>query len=175
MHILPPFPSSADRGFAPISYSCIDPAFGSWTDVEDIGREHYLTLDLMVNHISRQSEYCRDFLDRGRASPWADLFLTLDKIWTTGQIPPKDAALLAHRRLGPPYVELLAGGKHERVWSTFGPEGCSEQLDIDVRSPAARQLLKETLAGFAAHGVKMVRLDAVGYVTKKAGTSCFFV
>ena len=28
---------------------------------------------------------------------------------------------------------------------------------------------------FAAHGVRVVRLDAVGYVIKKAGTSCFMV
>jgi glycosidase len=28
VHVLPPFPSSGDRGFAPIDYRRIDPAFG---------------------------------------------------------------------------------------------------------------------------------------------------
>ena len=30
VHILPPFPSSGDRGFAPLSYDDIDPRFGTW-------------------------------------------------------------------------------------------------------------------------------------------------
>ena len=29
VHILPFYPSSADRGFAPLTYSRVDPAFGS--------------------------------------------------------------------------------------------------------------------------------------------------
>jgi hypothetical protein len=32
VHILPFFPSSGDRGFAPIDYFKVDPAFGSWED-----------------------------------------------------------------------------------------------------------------------------------------------
>ena len=31
IHILPPFPSSGDRGFAPMTYDEIEPAFGSWS------------------------------------------------------------------------------------------------------------------------------------------------
>lgn len=30
IHVLPPFPSSGDRGFAPMTYDEIEPAFGSW-------------------------------------------------------------------------------------------------------------------------------------------------
>ena len=37
IHILPFFPSSADRGFAPTRYDQVDPAFGSWADVEALG------------------------------------------------------------------------------------------------------------------------------------------
>ncbi len=43
------------------------------------------------------------------------------------------------------------------------------------RSEATRQLITGWFSYFASHGVRMVRLDAVGYVTKKAGTSCFMV
>ena len=35
VHILPPFPSSGDRGFAPIDYRDIDPRFGSWRGHRD--------------------------------------------------------------------------------------------------------------------------------------------
>lgn len=37
VHILPFFPSSGDRGFAPIRYDTVDPAFGTWEDVEHLG------------------------------------------------------------------------------------------------------------------------------------------
>ena len=36
VHILPFYPSSADRGFAPLTYDEVDPAFGTWDDVEHI-------------------------------------------------------------------------------------------------------------------------------------------
>ena len=36
VHVLPPFPSSGDRGFAPMTYEQIDPRFGTWADIERI-------------------------------------------------------------------------------------------------------------------------------------------
>ena len=30
IHLLPFFPSSGDRGFAPMTYHEVDPAFGTW-------------------------------------------------------------------------------------------------------------------------------------------------
>ena len=62
IHILPPFPSSGDRGFAPLTYTKIDPKFGDWQDIRKIGEKHDVLLDLMVNHISRQSVFFKDFL-----------------------------------------------------------------------------------------------------------------
>ena len=56
IHILPPFPSSGDRGFAPLTYFEIEPKFGTWEDIRKIGEKHDVLLDLMVNHISKKSE-----------------------------------------------------------------------------------------------------------------------
>ena len=52
VHILPFFPSSGDRGFAPMDYTKVDPAFGSWADVNALAKDYYLMFDFMVNHIS---------------------------------------------------------------------------------------------------------------------------
>jgi sucrose phosphorylase len=176
VHVLPPFPSSGDRGFAPIDYRAIDPRFGTWDDLERIGGAHDLGLDLIVNHVSRRSAEFRDFERRGRASRYADLFLTLDKVWPGGEPDPRDLALVFRRRERP-YSEFRIGegGRTERVWTTFGADDPSEQIDIDVASPIARTLLADQLALFARHGVRLVRLDAVGYVAKRRGTSCFMV
>jgi sucrose phosphorylase len=65
IHILPPFPSSGDRGFAPLTYLKIEPQFGTWEDIRRIGEKHDILLDLMVNHISAQSAYFQDFLKKG--------------------------------------------------------------------------------------------------------------
>ena len=66
VHVLPPFPSSGDRGFAPLTYREIDPRFGTWADIRALAADHDVLLDLMVNHISRQSEEFRDFERHGR-------------------------------------------------------------------------------------------------------------
>ena len=176
VHVLPPFPSSGDRGFAPIDYRIIDPAFGAWADLERIAGSFDLQLDLIVNHVSRRSAEFRDFERHGRRSPHADLFLTLDKVWPNGVPDAADVARVFRRRPVPfSEFHIEATGGVERVWTTFGASDPSEQIDIDVRSPRARAMLARQLAFFAGHGVRLVRLDAVGYVAKVAGTSCFMV
>ena len=84
VHILPFFPSSADRGFAPMRYDVVDEAFGTYEDIEAIGREYYLMFDFMVNHISSSSEYFQDFLKRKNESKYADFFIRYEEFWGNG-------------------------------------------------------------------------------------------
>lgn len=176
IHILPPFPSSGDRGFAPLTYLEIEPKFGTWEDIGALGENFDIMVDLMVNHISKQSVYFQDFIKYGRNSKYADLFITLDKLWRDG-IPDEEDINKMFLRRKPPYssFRIDAEGIEEKVWTTFGKANPSEQIDLDVKSPKVKQLLQEFLINFSKHNVKTVRLDAVGYVIKKIGTSCFFV
>ena len=57
------------------------------------------------------------------------------------------------------------------LWTTF----TSEQIDIDVRSSAGQAYLERILSQFQAAGIRVIRLDAVGYAIKKPGTSCFMI
>lgn len=177
IHILPPFPSSGDRGFAPRTYAQIDPTFGAWKDLRKLSQKFDIMVDLMVNHISRHSPYFQGFLQKGRRSEYADLFITLDKIWPDGDPPARDVAKIFLRRPDTPFldVRIQETGEVERIWATFGEKNWSEQIDLDVNSPLAQDLLREILTNFSRQGITQVRLDAVAYVTKKAGTSCFFV
>jgi sucrose phosphorylase len=176
IHILPPFPSSGDRGFAPVSYLDIAPEFGSWEDVRRIGQTSPILLDLMVNHLSADSIYFRDFLKNGRTSEYADLFIPARKIWPDGD-PPRDEIEKLFLRRKEPFSDFTIEetGEAVRVWTTFGKTTPSGQIDIDVNSGIARRLLTEFMTKFAENGVSIVRLDAVGFVTKKRGTTCFFV
>jgi sucrose phosphorylase len=177
VHILPPFPSSGDRGFAPLTYGTIDPRFGTWDDIRRIAARHDVVLDVMINHISRQSPEFLDFERFGRASRYADLFVTLDKVWPNGEPSREDVARIFLRKPDSPFstITIEQSGETERIWTSFGSDGWSEQIDLDVTSDATRSLIAGWLRLFAAQGIRMVRLDAVGYVIKKAGTSCFMV
>jgi sucrose 6(F)-phosphate phosphorylase len=176
IHILPPFPSSGDRGFAPLTYLEIDPQHGTWEDIQAIGKNHDVLVDLMVNHISRQSSYFQDFLKKGRKSEYADLFITLEKLWEDGQPIQEDIDKMFLRREVPySTFTIEETGEKETVWTTFGKTNPSEQIDLDVKSQQVKDLLTEFFVNFSNNGVKIVRLDAVGYIIKKLGTSCFFV
>jgi len=177
VHILPPFPSSGDRGFAPLTYQEIDPRFGTWEDIRRIGARHDVMLDVMINHISRQSPEFQDFQRLGRRSRYADLFITLDKIWPDRDPPLSDVAQIFLRKPDSPFstVTIEETGEPERIWTSFGSANWSEQIDLDVTSETTRSLVASWLRFFADQGVRFVRLDAVGYVIKKPGTSCFMV
>jgi sucrose phosphorylase len=176
IHILPPFPSSGDRGFAPLTHMEIEPSFGDWDDLRTIGQDHDLVLDLIVNHISARSSCFQDFLRYGRESRHADLFITLDKVWPDGDPPPDDVEKIFLRRNEPfSTFTVRETDDAERVWTTFGKVTPSEQIDLDVTAEQTQHLIARFLRNFSENSVKVVRLDAIGYVIKKAGTTCFFV
>ncbi|MGC9468485.1 MAG: sucrose phosphorylase [Anaerolineae bacterium] len=181
IHVLPFFPSSGDRGFSPITYQEVDPQFGNWEDIRRLGARFDLIADFMVNHISRRSPYFQDFARHGRQSPYADMFITLDKVWPSGEPRSEDVKRIFLRRPEHPFADITISdtGATERVWATFGGGvgivGEPEQIDLDVTSPVAKQFIKDTLRHLGEQRIRIVRLDAVGYVVKKAGTSCFFV
>lgn len=172
VHLLPFYPSSADRGFAPLTYKVVDPLFGCWDDVQQIATQHDLTVDFMVNHISSRSEYFLDYLERGDASPWADLFLPVEKVAADGNLSAEERALIYTRKPRAPWIEVqLPNGQTRNVWCTF----TEEQVDIDVNSAVGRGFIEDNLAFLCNQGAGMIRLDAFAYVTKRRGTSCFFV
>ena len=172
VHLLPFFPSTGDRGFAPVDYKDVDPQFGTWEDVEKLGEKYYLMFDFMINHISRQSEYYKDFKKNKDASKWADLFLSWDKFWPEGHPTQEDIDLIYKRKDRAPYQEIhFDDGTTEKLWNTFG----EEQIDMDVRTQVTKDFIKSTLESLIDHGADIIRLDAFAYAVKKFGTNDFFV
>ncbi len=176
IHILPPFPSSGDRGFAPKTYLEIESQFGTWEDLKQICDKHDVLLDLMVNHISAKSKYFQDFIKYGRKSKYADLFITIDKIWSDGVPSQVDVDKIFLRRTEPfSEFQIEETGETEKVWTTFGKVTPSEQIDIDINSKITKELITEFMINFSKQNVKIVRLDAIGFIVKKLGTTCFMV
>lgn len=172
VHILPFFPSSADRGFAPMCYDKVDETFGDFSDIEKIGREYYLMFDFMVNHISAQSEYFQDFLKNKENSLYKDMFIRYKEFWKNGEPTQEQIDKIYKRKPRAPYIEAeFADGSKEKIWCTF----CTEQIDLDVTKEKTREFIKNTLKEMCCHGASVIRLDAFAYALKKADTSCFFI
>ncbi len=172
VHILPFFPSSADRGFAPMCYDKVDETFGDFSDIEEIGREYYLMFDFMVNHISAQSEYFQDFLKNKENSLYKDMFIRYKEFWKNGEPTQEQIDKIYKRKPRAPYIEAeFADGSKEKIWCTF----CTEQIDLDVTKEKTREFIKNTLKEMCCHGASVIRLDAFAYALKKADTSCFFI
>ena len=171
VHVLPFFPSTADRGFAPTTYREVDNAFGNWKDVEALGSDFELTVDFMMNHVSAKSAWFLDWLERGKNSRWADLFIPIDNLFPDG-VPKQERALIYTRKPRDPWVPVNFGdGSVRNVWCTF----FEEQIDIDLFSDVGRRWLEAELGELCARrGVGTIRLDAIGYATKKRGTRFFF-
>ncbi len=172
LHLLPFYPSSSDRGFAPLTYDEVDPVFGTWDDIEKIGQDFDLVIDFMVNHISRQSVFFQDYVDKGQASEYADMFLSFSKLSQNGWVSDDDLEKVYTRKPRPPYQVLeRSDGSLEKIWCTFD----YEQIDLDYRSPKTREVMRRFLIRLARTQPKMIRLDAIGYTTFELGTNCFFL
>lgn len=171
LHILPFFPSSGDRGFSPITYEQVAPAFGTWEAVEALSRDYPIMCDMMVNHISRRSREFQDYLKNGEQSEYASMFFDYEQFF--GGEPSKEELTKLYRRSEKPlYVSItLNNGQEKKLWCSFS----SEQIDLDVNSPAAREYIMHNLKALGSHGISVVRMDAYGYITKVRGTNCFFV
>ncbi len=169
VHILPLYPSNADGGFAPLTHEEVDPAYGTWTDVETIARDYDLCLDLTLNHISDESAEFQDYVAKGRASEHAPLFVDVDRL---GAFSADDLAKIHIRKEKEPFREVEFGdGSRGRVWCTF----TEHQIDLDYRADATWKLMERYIRFLCERGVRLFRLDAFGYTTKKRGTSCFLV
>ncbi len=170
VHVLPfftPF-DGADAGFDPIDHTQVDSRLGSWGDVAALGRDGYrVTVDVIVNHMSCRSPQFRDYLERGPGSAYAGMFLTFDTVFPDGA-RESDLLRIYRPRPGLPFTAYTAAaGTRHLLWTTF----TSDQIDLNLRHPTTRAYLQRVLDKLAAAGVRRVRLDAVGYAAKTAGTT----
>jgi sucrose phosphorylase len=173
VHLLPFFHpiDGVDAGFDPIDHLQVDPRLGQWADIRALTQELDVMGDVIVNHMSAESAQFLDYSERGSASPFAGLFLDFATVFPQGATQEQLLALYRPRPGLPFTMTTLANGERKILWTTFTPQ----QLDIDVLHPQGAAYLDAILRTFADNGIRMVRLDAVGYAIKKPGTSCFMM
>lgn len=156
IHVLPFFPSSSDDGFSVMDYRLVDPQFGDWDDVGRFGQDFRLMADLVLNHASAQGAWFQAF-QRGE-EPYRRFFLAPDS--------QADWSQVVRPRTSPLFTPFPTHAGERRLWTTFGPD----QIDLDFRAPDVLLEMADILLDYIAHGIQMIRLDAVTYIWKEAGT-----
>lgn len=158
VHILPFFPFTSDDGFAVSDYENVRPDLGDWADITAIGENFRLMSDVVINHASASHSWFKQFLND--EAPGRDFIKTAT---------PQDEVSLVTRPRPTPLLyahETKAGDK--LVWCTFGPD----QVDLDFSNPALLLEFTRLLRFYIDKGVRVFRLDAVGFLWKQTGTSC---
>ncbi len=158
VHILPFFPYSSDDGFSVINYRQVNPELGDWGDIEAIGKDLDLAVDLVINHVSRQGLWFADYLNDQEpgnrffieADPDADL---------SGVVRPRPGSVLVP-------VQTRRGLRH--LWATFS----ADQIDVNFKRPEVLLEYLKILLHYVKSGARMIRLDAVAFLWKELGTSC---
>ena len=158
VHILPFFPFTSDDGFAVSDYENVRDDLGAWSDIAAIGEEFRLMSDVVINHASAGHRWFEQFLND--EAPGRDFIKTATaKDDVSAVTRPRPTPLLyAH--------DTKAGEK--LVWCTFGPD----QVDLDFSNPDLLLEFIRLLRFYIDKGVRVFRLDAVGFLWKQSGTSC---
>lgn len=158
IHILPFYPYTSDDGFSVVDYRRVNPAFGSWEDIQRLGDRFHLMFDAVINHISASSPWFQGFL-RSEA-PYTDYFITID--------PATDLSAVVRPRTLPLLTEFETAHGPQHVWTTFS----ADQIDLNFASPDLLIEVFDTLLFYVEQGAQLIRLDAIGFMWKKIGTSC---
>ncbi|MFC3052886.1 sugar phosphorylase [Kordiimonas pumila] len=158
VHILPFFPYTSDDGFAVTDYCAVNGLLGDWEDINRIAGEFKLMSDLVLNHVSSQSNWFNDYLQGHE--PYDRFFYEA--------LPSDDLSEVVRPRTSPLLrkVETKNGPRH--VWCTFS----HDQVDLNFKNP---DVLVEFLRIMRLHidnGVRILRLDAVAFLWKEIGTNC---
>jgi sucrose phosphorylase len=158
VHILPFFPYSSDYGFAVIDYMSVNPELGNWQDIARIGSKFNLMVDLVINHVSSKHQWFQQY--KQGLKPGCDYFIEVDPSTNLSQVVrPRSSPLLTK-------VETVKGEKY--VWTTFS----SDQVDVNFANPDVLLEFVEIILFYLSNGARYIRLDAVGYLWKRIGTSC---
>ncbi|WP_404416231.1 sugar phosphorylase [Vreelandella aquamarina] len=158
VHLLPFFPWSSDDGFSVIHYREVDPALGDWPQVRELAEYGDLAVDLVLNHVSRESLWFVDYLTGSQ--PGRDYFHEMD--------PQTDLSAVVRPRSSPLLVPIATRRGTRYLWATFS----DDQIDLNFANPDVLLEFIGILLFYLQQGARIIRLDAIAYLWKKVGTDC---
>ena len=158
IHVLPFSPYSSDDGFSVIDYREVNPDLGTWGDLEALGKNFRLMADLVLNHCSAQGPWFRAFL--AGEEPYKEFFIIVEE--------GTDLSAVFRPRALPLLHEFEVAGEKRQVWTTFS----GDQVDLNFANPLVFLEMVDILLSYVSKGIRVIRLDAIGFLWKEIGTSC---
>lgn len=171
LHLMPffecPKPEN-DGGYAVSSYRHTDPALGSMKDLEQLAADCAnagicLVADFIFNHTSDEHEWA---LNAKAGNPaFQSYYWVFADQGKTEEYQQHLRDIFPEVRHGSfTYVEEM--GKW--VWTSFH----SYQWDLNYRNPELFKAMTGEMMYLANRGISILRLDAVAFIWKEAGTNC---
>jgi len=159
LHILPFYPFSSDDGFSVTDFFQVRPDLGTWKDIQALGQEFRLMVDLVANHVSAQSDWFQRYL--AGESGFEDLAIAVD--------PATDLSAVTRPRSHPLLTPFdKQSGERVHVWTTFS----DDQIDLNYDSLDVLVNMVQALLFYVSRGAAIIRLDAIAYLWKEIGTTC---
>ena len=158
VHILPFYPWTSDDGFSVVDYREVDPRYGSWEEVDQLGRSFRLMFDAVINHISM-------------SSTWFQSMLAGDARFENYFVVPEaddDLSRVVRPRALPLLTSFQTATGEKKVWTTFS----ADQVDLNYSNPDVLIEVLDVLLFYVSRGAEFIRLDAIAYLWKEPGTSC---
>ncbi|MDF2958463.1 MAG: sugar phosphorylase [Paenibacillus sp.] len=158
IHLLPFYPYSSDDGFSVIDYREVNPQVGTWSGVEELARQFDLMFDGVINHISQHSSWFNEYL---AGNPrYAGYFVEAD--------PEADYSKVTRPRALPLLTKFQTEAGEKHLWTTFS----DDQIDLNYENENVLLDILDILLMYASRGARFIRLDAIGFMWKRLGTSC---
>ena len=156
VHLLPFFPYSSDDGFSVIDYREVNPTAGNWADIARLSEDFSLMFDFVVNHASAQGSWFKKYLKS--EEPYLRYFKEAS--------PEEDLSEVVRPRSSPLLQKVSTARGEKYVWCTFS----HDQIDLNFENPEVLIEFLDILLFYASRGARVIRLDAVAFLWKKAGT-----
>jgi glucosylglycerate phosphorylase len=158
IHILPCFPYTSDDGFSVVDYKTIDPNLGDWDDISQLANDFNLMLDAVLNHVSSQNHWFKSYL--AGDPEYTDFFIEAQEdVDYSSVVRPRDLPL---------FTKFNTSMGKKKLWTTFS----EDQLDLNFGNPKVLLKILDVLIFYAQKGARFIRLDAIGFIWKKTGTTC---
>ncbi|MDQ0482656.1 sugar phosphorylase [Guptibacillus hwajinpoensis] len=157
VHILPFYPYSSDDGFSVMDYRTINEELGSWDDIRALSHQSDLMFDAVINHISSKSKWFEEYLKGNEA--YEDYFVEAD--------PEADYSKVTRPRALPLLTKVETSNGEKHIWTTFS----EDQIDLNYESDRVLLEVLDILLTYIEKGARFLRLDAIGFMWKKLGTT----
>ena len=171
LHLMPLYQSpegNSDGGYAVSDYRTVNPALGSTADLKALAKKLHqhgmrLVLDFVFNHTSDE----HDWVQRALAGEqrYQQFYYLFDDKSEVDHLNTTVREIFPQVRRGSfTYNETLK----RWVWTTFN----SFQWDLNYANPDVFVSITEEMLFLAGLGCDVLRLDALAFIWKEAGTSC---